>query len=281
MKLSMTRRAIALLCIVSLVMLPIQQALAATITKEYYHYNHQGSPIGVYDGKGNELLIQRWTPWGGRQVLKTSAPGTSTGALLKHGLPAHMGYTGHKDLVAAGLVFMGDTRLYSPELKRFLNPDDRTTGGIRGENRSAYAYNNPIRFIDPDGHRAAHVESMADLADIAHAQLVQAQVEEAERFIRVMHCCASPFYVAMFVGGVWATYELGKGVYKSINALYRWENSVIYDTAVPEASNIHYPGADHLDDRNTNNDYSHAHTSPLEEEKKALESPTTGGPDEL
>ena len=150
---SIAQGVMTLLCIVSLVLLPLQQALAATITKEYYHYNHQNSLIGVYDGEGNELLIQRWTPWGERQVLKTSAPASSTGALLKHGLPAHMGYTGHKDLVAAGLVFMGDTRLYSPKLKRFPNPDDRTTGGIRGENRSSYAYNNPISYTDPDGHR--------------------------------------------------------------------------------------------------------------------------------
>ena len=152
MKTAIAQSATTLFYIASLVLLPVQQALAATITKEYYHYNHQGSPIGVYDGKGNELLIQRWTAWGERQVLKASAPATSTGALLKHGLPAHMGYTGHKGLVAAGLVLIGDTRLYSPRHKRFLNPDDRTTGGIRGENRFSYAYNNPIRFIDPDGH---------------------------------------------------------------------------------------------------------------------------------
>ena len=95
MKTAIAQSATTLFYIASLVLLPVQQALAATITKEYYHYNHQGSPIGVYDGKGNELLIQRWTAWGERQVLKASAPATSTGALLKHGLPAHMGYTGH------------------------------------------------------------------------------------------------------------------------------------------------------------------------------------------
>ena len=161
MKQPMVQRVIALLSIVSLVMLPLQQTVAASITKEYYHYNHQGSPIGVYDGKGNEILIQRWSSWGERQVLKTSAPGTSTGELLKHGLPAHMGYTGHKDLVAAGLVFMGDTRLYSPPHKRFLNPDDRTTGGIRGENRFTYAFNNPLSFIDPDGHSPRSIVAMA------------------------------------------------------------------------------------------------------------------------
>ena len=274
MKLSITRRAIALLCIVNLVMLPLQQALAATITKEYYHYNHQGSPIGVYDGKGNELLIQRWTPWGERQVLKTSAPASSTGALLKHGLPAHMGYTGHKELVAAGLVFMGDTRLYSPKHKRFLNPDDRITGGIRGENRSAYAYNNPIRFIDPDGHSAIPFPTRIieeDFFDLEQAALLGgAMLDQAEaeagvggpcmcvlRCIQLTFC--SLLAVLLFIGGEEVLDEYWHAYYSS-----------------PE-----YLGADYLDDRNATSHYSHAHTSPLEEEKKAVESPTTGGVVEL
>ena len=158
-KTSMVQCIVVLSYIAGLVMLPLQQAFASSSSMEYYHHNYQGSLIEVYDYNGEtetRTLSQAWLPWGERQVLDTStgdSAGTSAGELLKNDLPVHMGYTGHKQLIATGFVLVGDARLYDPGLRRFLNPNDQTSGGIKGQNRFAYAYNNPMTYIEPDGRR--------------------------------------------------------------------------------------------------------------------------------
>ena len=53
--------------------------------------------------------------------------------------------------------FWLSSRYYSPELCRFISPDDvdyLDQTSINGLNLYAYANNNPIMYIDPDGHSA-------------------------------------------------------------------------------------------------------------------------------
>ena len=145
---------LSLLGLLSVLLLPVQ-AVAGEM--EYYFYDQQGSLLEVTGEQGQAKLKQYWTAWGRREVVEVNAEFTrltgseASTALAEQGLPLHLGYTGHKEV--AGIVFAGDNRLYDPELQRFYNPDDRTNGGIIGQNRFAYANNNPLTYIDPDGHQ--------------------------------------------------------------------------------------------------------------------------------
>jgi RHS repeat-associated protein len=62
------------------------------------------------------------------------------------------GYTGHEHIDDFGLINM-NARLYDPLLARMLSPDNFVQDGLftQNYNRYSYAYNNPLRYSDPDG----------------------------------------------------------------------------------------------------------------------------------
>ena len=65
------------------------------------------------------------------------------------------GYTGHEYLPWFGLVNV-NARLYDPAIGRFLSPDPyvQIPDFTQNFNRYAYAFNNPMKFVDPDGEIA-------------------------------------------------------------------------------------------------------------------------------
>lgn len=62
------------------------------------------------------------------------------------------GFTGHEHLIEFGLINM-NARLYDPVLGRFLSPDPYVQDPFFSQNynRYSYAWNNPLRFTDPNG----------------------------------------------------------------------------------------------------------------------------------
>ncbi|MBD8348453.1 RHS repeat-associated core domain-containing protein [Dysgonomonas sp. HGC4] len=62
------------------------------------------------------------------------------------------GYTGHEHLSEYGLINM-NARLYDPVLGRFLSPDPYVQAPwlTQSFNRYSYAFNNPLRYTDPNG----------------------------------------------------------------------------------------------------------------------------------
>jgi RHS repeat-associated protein len=63
------------------------------------------------------------------------------------------GFTGHEHIDLFMLVNM-DGRMYDPVLGRFLSPDPvlQFPNYTQGQNPYAYALNNPLRFVDPNGY---------------------------------------------------------------------------------------------------------------------------------
>lgn len=107
----------------------------ATVT--YIYTDPQGTPLAEADASGNVTATFDYHPYGAQAFGST---------------PIGPGYTGHVNDLDTGLVYM-QARYYDPLAGRFLSIDPMSPlpGSTFNFNRFAYANNNPIRFIDPDG----------------------------------------------------------------------------------------------------------------------------------
>jgi len=101
--------------------------------------DHLGSVSATTDAAGQVLSRQDFTPWG---EVRSGGVGQTT-----------VNFTGQrKD--DTGLLFYG-SRYYDPKLGRFLSPDSVAPNKALPQSRNRYSYvlNNPLRYVDPTGHR--------------------------------------------------------------------------------------------------------------------------------
>jgi RHS repeat-associated protein len=104
---------------------------------KYQHTDALGSPIAVSNEAGTVIERTNYDPYGG-PIGKTIDG---------------IGYTGHVMDPLTGLTYM-QQRYYDQGVGRFLSVDPVTAldnGDMRHFNRYGYAYNNPYKFVDPDG----------------------------------------------------------------------------------------------------------------------------------
>jgi RHS repeat-associated protein len=108
-------------------------AKRTTINQEantyYYHTDHVGSTRLVTDDNKNIVAHTVYHPFG--------EPYSTDGS-------QDYSFTGKKQ-DATGLYYIS-ARYYDPELGRFLTRDPK-----KGINQYRYCYNNPLKYIDPDG----------------------------------------------------------------------------------------------------------------------------------
>jgi len=128
----------------------------------YIHTNHLGSPILTTDSSGQVV-------WQGTR-RSYGDPSGSTGQ-NKH---KPIGFTGGSDDAATGLVYLIN-RYYDPSIGRFISVDpirfkESNTALF---NRYAYANNNPVMNVDPDG-----LESVGEIID----RRATAAAEEGRHF---------------------------------------------------------------------------------------------------
>lgn len=109
-------------------------------TVTYVYTDPQGTPLAEADAQGNIIARYDYTAYG------SQAMGTP---------PNGPGYTGHVNDSDAGLSYM-QARYYDPAVRRFLSTDPvgPSPGGAFNFNRYAYASNNPVMNIDPDGRQS-------------------------------------------------------------------------------------------------------------------------------
>ncbi|WP_232525060.1 RHS repeat domain-containing protein [Porphyromonas gingivalis] len=123
----------------------------------YIYRDYQGSVTDITDASGTVVHRMRYSPWGkllhtdGTSYTRSEELSTDYDRLLFLG----RGYTGHEYLPWFGLVNM-NARLYDPAIGRFLSPDPyvQMPDFSQNFNRYAYAFNNPMKFVDPDGEIA-------------------------------------------------------------------------------------------------------------------------------
>ncbi len=121
----------------------------------------RGSTVAITDNTGNVLAETRYAERSGAlrhfHVLDQVAeqpfgePRVDAGSLAS----TDKTYTGQRDVPDTGLMDY-KARMYSSGLGRFIQPDTIVPGaGIsQAWNRYAYGLNNPVRYIDPSGHKA-------------------------------------------------------------------------------------------------------------------------------
>jgi len=106
-------------------------------TVHYYYTDPQGTVLAKADAQGHILATYDYAPYGS-QALGTPPDGP--------------GYTGHVNDPESGLVYM-QARYYDPAVGRFVSTDPvgPIVGNVFNFNRFAYANNNPVVNMDPDG----------------------------------------------------------------------------------------------------------------------------------
>jgi RHS repeat-associated protein len=139
------RSLIVLLNIVALLICTTGQVAAQTKVT-YFHNDLSGNPVAASDNTGQITWRESYRPYGER--LKNEAASQSNSQW----------YTGHRQDADTGLVYMG-ARHYDPLIGRFLSIDPAGFSGSNPHsfNRYAYANNNPLKFIDPDGRLSVHI----------------------------------------------------------------------------------------------------------------------------
>ena len=112
----------------------------------YYHYNGHGDVISLTDEQGKQVATYSYDAWG--NVLKSEAITT----IAKSNPYGYAGYAYDAEIQQYYLM----ARYYHPEHGVFtsIDPDPGDEDDPLTMNGYAYADNNPVMKIDPDGHFA-------------------------------------------------------------------------------------------------------------------------------
>jgi len=122
----------------------------------YVYKDHLGSILALTSADGNAEYEQSFGAWGryrDAEIWQVFNSDPSANALTVD-MPVWMsrGYTGHEHLREFDLVNM-NACMYDPTIGRMLTPDNfvQAPGFTQSHNRYAYAWNNPLKYTDPDG----------------------------------------------------------------------------------------------------------------------------------
>jgi RHS repeat-associated protein len=115
----------------------------------YDHVDRLGSTDIVTNPQGEEVGGMGYEPFG--QMVNPSQP---TIDVTPYDLCGEYRFTGHFEESDLGLIDMIG-RTYDPKIGRFLIPDPFIQDPLRSEslNRYSYAWNNPLKWVDPTGRQ--------------------------------------------------------------------------------------------------------------------------------
>jgi RHS repeat-associated protein len=122
----------------------LEARIDASGSKSYYVLNGHGDVVGLVDGAGQTLNTYTYDMWG--------APVTTN-----ESLPQPFRYSGELWDSSTGLQYLR-ARWYDPNVGRFIN-EDTYEGDITNPlslNLYTYVKNNPLKYVDPSGHRPAY-----------------------------------------------------------------------------------------------------------------------------
>ena len=126
-------------------------------SESYYLADHLGSTRALVDGTGAVTATYDYRPYG--DILATSGAEST-----------HFRFTGHERDPESGLDYML-ARSYAYDVGRFLRPDPMQDK-YPGLSPYAYANNNPLKYVDPDGQAAETIWDVVNIG-IGAASLAQ------------------------------------------------------------------------------------------------------------
>ena len=121
----------------------------------YYMKNALNDIIGIFDELGNVVVEYEYDPWGSI----TSITGCLANTL---GIDNPYRYRSYRFDNETGFYYL-QSRYYSPELSRFISPDDLSNleytilSEDYSKNLYAYSSNNPVNFSDPHGNMSTSI----------------------------------------------------------------------------------------------------------------------------
>ncbi len=183
--------------------------LAADGGKNYYLTDHLGSTRSLVDGSGTVTAAYDYRPYG--KVL--AASGTDA---------TRFRFTGHERDDESGLDYMLE-RSYAYDIGRFLRPDPMQDD-YPGISPYAYAANNPLKYVDPDG-RIAIVPVL--VAGWALAELGLSAYDVYDAVSTALDPDATTGQKLFSAGGALAGVVLPGGGYSAVDDLAQVGKSVI------------------------------------------------------
>ena len=116
----------------------------------YLHSDHLSSTSLTTDSSGGEVARQNYYPYG---AIRSGGS-----------MPTDIGFTGQRaENSSLGSLMFYNARFYSPAVGRFLSADTIVPepGNSQAFNRYSYVNNNPLKDIDPSGHRTCSAQQAA------------------------------------------------------------------------------------------------------------------------
>lgn len=115
-----------------------------TVTKNWIHSDHLGSVAVMTDDSGDWTTARDYYPYGADRVFQTQGTPVDN----------RFDYTNKEQDDESGLSYF-EARYMSTDLGRFISEDpwEGDYSDPQSLNKYAYARNNPIKFVDPDGQK--------------------------------------------------------------------------------------------------------------------------------
>jgi RHS repeat-associated protein len=137
---------------------------------DYHRYilsDHQGSIAAITTPGGAIEVAQSFTAFGERRDPRDWSGAPPSGDLSMIGARSDMGYTGHQNLERSSLIHMKG-RVFDAKIGRSLSADPYVPNPMNTQsfNRYSYVYNNPMRYVDPDGFEGICVEWLSCTASV-------------------------------------------------------------------------------------------------------------------
>ncbi|UPT69792.1 MAG: RHS repeat-associated core domain-containing protein [Flavobacterium sp. JAD_PAG50586_2] len=126
-----------------------------SVNRYFLHRDNQSTIVAVTSADPSATVVEQryFDAWGNlKNAMVAGVPQTPNTLGWVNNLLIDRGYTGHEYLKTVGLIHMNG-RLYDPQLKRFLSPDNFVQDPYNTQNYNRYGYvlNNPLLYTDPSG----------------------------------------------------------------------------------------------------------------------------------
>lgn len=185
-------------------------------TKYLYERNSQGDIIGLLDSSNNEVVTYSYDSWGNLINISGSLASTV-------GAKNPFRYRSYYYDSETGLYYL-QARYYNPGISRFISKDNQGYHeGLSGAASNIYAYanNNPVMNIDPNGHST--LDTLIDVFDIIVC------------FVSFVYPAKIPIIIANLSLGAWS---LGWAVYYLYRDYSRYRGKLRTVHVVIDAVNI-------------------------------------------